>query len=260
MIDPEVGKPIAPRLNPNINVDEVARQFVETGRMEIDNFWDEATVESLHTFYNYQYPKEWWWSSSCPPLFHNNPEHGADGRYDEYNQCDKFRDNNINDGYIKAAYEFVHKKNDEGQFAYFFWRSFNDHVGDCICQECQATKWLSHPDFINWLNVATGNTLGLTSPFTIFTSRYSKGCFLNTHSDDMNGKLAFVFHLTKEWRPDWGGLFMAQDKERNVTRTIVPAFNKFVAFKIGDYATPHMVSQVADNVSKHRLALTGWYQ
>jgi len=73
MIDPDVGKPITPRLNPNINVDEVARQFVETGRMEIDNFWDDATVESLHTFYNYQYPKEWWWSSSCPPIFHNNP-------------------------------------------------------------------------------------------------------------------------------------------------------------------------------------------
>jgi len=76
----------------------------------------------------------------------------------------------------------------------------------------------------------------------------------------MNGKLAFVFHLTKDWRPDYGGLFMAMDDKKNVKRTIVPAFNKFVAFKIGDYATPHMVTQVADNVPKHRLALTGWYQ
>ena len=260
MIHPDVGKAITPKLNPNINEAELANKFLQTNRLEIDNFIDTETADSLWNFFNFLYPRDWWWSSSCPPLFHNNPEHAADGRYDEYNQCDKFRDTPENEAYIKCTYDYTTKKNDEGQFSYFFWRSFQDHVRDCICQECQMSRFMSTPDFIGFLNRVTGNSLGLTSPFTIFTSNYSKGCFLNTHTDDMNGRLAFVFHLTKDWRPDFGGLFFAQNSNREVLRTITPAFNKFVCFKVGDNATPHQVTQVADNITKHRISLTGWYQ
>ena len=39
----------------------------------------------------------------------------------------------------------------------------------------------------------------------MFLSRYKSGHFLAPHSDINNGKLAFVFNLTKNWKPQYGG-------------------------------------------------------
>ena len=55
-------------------------------------------------------------------------------------------------------------------------------------------------------------------------------------------------------------VYLAQDKDRNILKTVVPGFNKFVCFKVGDGVAPHSVTQVAHNVQKHRMALTGWYK
>jgi len=254
----DIGKVIQPKINPNLIIQELASTFKTTGRLEIPNFLDEATANHMHYFYNELYPNEWWSSSSVPAVFKNNLTNTE--IYDENNQGDRFQNTPENQAAIKVTYEFAHKSNGEGKFAYFFYRSFGDHPADCVCQECQLTRFFSTPDFINFLNAITGQSLNITAPFTIFTSKYSQGCFLNTHSDDMNGKLAFVYHLTKDWRPDYGGLFTAQDAQRNILKTIVPGFNKFVCFRVGDYVTPHSVTQVSHNVPKHRMSLTGWYK
>lgn len=254
----DIGKKINPIVNPNLNIREIGENFIKTGRAEIDNFLDENTANHMHYFYNELYPAEWWSVSSVPALYKNGGN--SDEIYDEYNQCDRFQNTAENQASIKTVYEFAHKANGEGKFAYFFYRSFNDHPRDCVCQECQLTRFFSTPEFIAFLNNITGNSLNITKPFTIFTSKYSQGCFLNTHTDDMNGNLAFVYHLTKDWRPDYGGLFTAQDKQRNVLKTVTPGFNKFVCFRVGDYVTPHSVTQVSHNVPKHRISLTGWYK
>lgn len=258
VIHKDIGKTITPKINPNLNTEELANIFISTGRLEISDFLDSETANHMHYFYNDLYPSEWWSTSSVPALFKNGNNNSE--IYDEYNQCDRFQNTAENQGAIKVTYEYAHKANSEGKFAYFFYRSFNDHPRDCICQECQLTRYFCDTEFVEFLNKITGNSLNITAPFTIFTSKYSQGCFLNTHSDDMNGKLAFVYHLTKDWRPDFGGLFTAQDKGRNVLKTIVPSFNKFVCFRVGDYITPHSVTQVSHNVSKHRISLTGWYK
>lgn len=254
----DIGKAIKPQINPNLNKADLASKFISTGRIEIQDFLDTPTAEHMHYFYNELYPQQWWSASSVPAIYKNGNSNKE--IYDEYNQGDRFQNTEANQAAIKIMYENAHKANGEGRFAYFFYRSFNDHPRDCICQECQLTRFFSTPSFITLLNEITGNSLNITAPFTIFTSKYSQGCFLNTHSDDMNGKLAFVYHLTKDWRPDYGGLFTAQDKERNVLKTIVPGFNKFVCFRVGDYVTPHSVTQVAHNVYKSRMSLTGWYK
>jgi SM-20-related protein len=254
----DIGKTIQPKINTNLSIQELASTFKTTGRLEIPDFLDTETADHMHYFYNELYPSEWWSSSSVPALYKNGGQ--SDEVYDEYNQCDRFQNTTVNQSAIKVTYEYAHKANGDGRFAYFFWRSFNDHPGDCICQECQLSRFFISPNFIQFLNAITGNTLNITAPFTIFTSKYSQGCFLNTHSDDMNGRLAFVYHLTKDWRPDFGGLFTAQDKDRNILKTVVPSFNKFVCFKVGDYVAPHSVTQVAHNVQKHRISLTGWYK
>lgn len=254
----DIGKKIQPQINSKLVLQDLANAFKATGRLEIPDFLDTGTAEHMHYFYNELYPQEWWSSSSVPAVYKNGGT--SEEVYDEYNQCDRFQNLPANRAAINVTYEFAHKANGEGRFAYFFYRSFEDHPRDCICQECQLTKFFRSPDFINFLNAITGNTLNITAPYSIFTSKYSQGCFLNTHSDDMNGKLAFVYHLTKDWRPDYGGLFTAQDKDRNILKTVVPGFNKFVCFKVGDSVAPHSVTQVSHNVQKHRMALTGWYK
>ena len=40
----------------------------------------------------------------------------------------------------------------------------------------------------------------------LFLSQYRKGCFLAPHSDINRGKWAFVLNMTKDWKPQYGGL------------------------------------------------------
>jgi Rps23 Pro-64 3,4-dihydroxylase Tpa1-like proline 4-hydroxylase len=249
-----VGDIITPVINPLLNLSELRAEFAKNQKVVIKDWMDTATAENLWRFLDKEMPRNWLFSSSVPSL------KVTTGQSNDYNDCDKFRNIPENQPDINLSFDIAHKGLSEGKFSYFFWRSFDDHVSDCICQECQLSRFFSTPNFIQFLNAITGNTLNITNPFTIFTSKYSQGCFLNTHSDDMNGRLAFVYHLTKDWRPDFGGLFTAQDKDRNILKTVVPSFNKFVCFKVGDYVAPHSVTQVAHNVQKHRISLSGWYK
>ena len=100
--------------------------------------------------------------------------------------------------------------------------------------------------------------LNLTKYDKTFVSKYSEKCFLSEHTDEPNGKLAFVYHLTKNWNPDWGGLYLNLTDKNNI-KTICPSFNKLVIFDVKNYKTPHSVTQVVDNCIHERISITGWY-
>ena len=68
-------------------------------------------------------------------------------------------------------------------------------------------------------------------------------------------KIAYVFNLTKNWRPDWGGVlrFLHDD---GVTGTgLIPTFNALNFFAVPQR---HVVSQVATYAGAVRYSLTGW--
>ena len=46
----------------------------------------------------------------------------------------------------------------------------------------------------------------------MFLSKYLSGDFLSTHTDYVEKRdIAFVYQLTKYWRPEYGGLFYLRD-------------------------------------------------
>ncbi len=91
-----------------------------------------------------------------------------------------------------------------------------------------------------------------------FTSKYEAGDFLYTHTDKDNGRIAFVYQLTKDWLPGYGGLFMKMDDGINVDTTILPQFNQLTIFNVEGEGTPHIVTNVIPGLRKPRMAYSGW--
>lgn len=91
-------------------------------------------------------------------------------------------------------------------------------------------------------------------------TRYEPGHFLTSHNDIVAGKnrlAAFVFNLTANWHPDWGGNLMFYDENQNVTDVFAPKMNSLSLFAVG---TKHAVSLVSPFAGRPRLAVTGWFR
>jgi Rps23 Pro-64 3,4-dihydroxylase Tpa1-like proline 4-hydroxylase len=92
----------------------------------------------------------------------------------------------------------------------------------------------NHNDILELLSNIT--ELNLTKHDKTFVSKYSERCFLSEHTDEPNGKLAFVYHLTKNWNPDWGGgleLWSHDDqtgKAKQMEQLVINKFNRAVLF------------------------------
>jgi Rps23 Pro-64 3,4-dihydroxylase Tpa1-like proline 4-hydroxylase len=87
---------------------------------------------------------------------------------------------------------------------------------------------------------------------------YARGNFLLLHSDETaleRRRIAYVINLTRQWRPDWGGLLHFADDEGNVVDTFVPHFNSLSLFSVPQ---KHFVSYVAPYALGARAAITGW--
>ena len=146
-------------------------------------------------------------------------------------------------------------KNDH--FSYIFHRSMNNDTPSYI--EFSIRKMMSSPAFIESIQQITG--LEVTELSTLFLSKYRGGHFLSPHSDKGNGKLAFVLHLTKGWKPQYGGLLhFMNTKKTEVVRTFCPQFNQLTIFEVPEKGIPHYVSHVVPYIKQDRFAITGWYK
>jgi Rps23 Pro-64 3,4-dihydroxylase Tpa1-like proline 4-hydroxylase len=118
---------------------------------------------------------------------------------------------------------------------------------------------MSSKVFIDFLNSITN--LGLTKLNTLFVSKYTSNCFLSTHNDAGNGRIAFVLHLTKDWKPQYGGNLNFLNEERTkIIETFTSQFNTLMIFEVPEEGVPHFVSNVAPNVNIPRISITGWYK
>ena len=88
-------------------------------------------------------------------------------------------------------------------------------------------------------------------------TRFRTGDFLTRHDDSLEGRnrrFAYVFGLTADWQPAWGGLLMYHG-ERGVAETMMPMFNSLCIFAVPQ---PHSVSFVAPYAGADRLSVSGW--
>jgi len=151
----------------------------------------------------------------------------------------------------------VNKAFSQNRFSYIFHRTMNNKTPSLIEQNIRGA--LESPNFLELLNNITG--MNLTKLSTLFMSKYRSGHFLSPHSDKGNGKIAFVISLSKDWKPQYGGLlhFLNEDRTQ-IIETLCPVFNNMVIFKVDDIEKPHFVSHVAPNVIFNRISISGWFE
>lgn len=91
------------------------------------------------------------------------------------------------------------------------------------------------------------------APVEAHASWYGPGCFLGTHNDaepEGGRERAWVLHMTRGWRLEWGGLLRFGSGE-----CLVPGFNALTLF---DVPRDHEVTPVAGAAPAGRYALAGW--
>lgn len=72
--------------------------------------------------------------------------------------------------------------------------------------------------------------------------------------DGEQRQVAFVWHLTKDWRDDWGGAFYWC----KTGRWVHPHYNTLLLFNV-DRSSKHLVTVVAPHAQGKRLAISGWW-
>jgi SM-20-related protein len=118
-------------------------------------------------------------------------------------------------------------------------------------------RFLSNPTMLDLVRYISSD--GRITSASAFCSRYSAGDYLTVHNDkdpDTDRVVAYVFGLTKDWRPEWGGLLLFHDDEGHIQIGLSPKFNSLTLFRV---PRRHSVSQVASFCPEQRLSISGWF-
>ncbi len=116
---------------------------------------------------------------------------------------------------------------------------------------------MHEPEHLDFVRELTGRAQ--IQRMSVMAARYLPGHFLTLHDDVHEGErreVAYVLNLTKDWRPEWGGLLhLCEPDLKTVIRTFTPEFNTMVLMRPPIW---HFVSQVASYAQAPRYTLTGW--
>jgi Rps23 Pro-64 3,4-dihydroxylase Tpa1-like proline 4-hydroxylase len=89
---------------------------------------------------------------------------------------------------------------------------------------------------------------------------YARGHFLTRHVDEGHERerqAAYTLGFTRQWEPDWGGLLMLLDENKDIERAFLPRFNVLSIF---DGRRVHSVSPVSPFAGAGRYQITGWFR
>ncbi|MFU8876998.1 MAG: 2OG-Fe(II) oxygenase, partial [Wenzhouxiangellaceae bacterium] len=91
-------------------------------------------------------------------------------------------------------------------------------------------------------------------------TRFGPGNFLGYHNDQQHGanrKCAYVFNVTRKWRPEWNGYLQFYDENGNSPAAWKPDFNTLNIFLVPQ---PHAVTCIPPYAGTYRYAVSGWYR
>ena len=117
-------------------------------------------------------------------------------------------------------------------------------------------RWMADDAFLSVIRDITG--LHEVNRVYAQATMYAPGCFLLAHDDHVDvedRRLAYVINLTRQWRPDWGGLLSFSERDGSVSDSFFPHFNSLSLFAVPQ---THFVSYVPPFAHGQRNAITGW--
>lgn len=140
------------------------------------------------------------------------------------------------------------------QFSFSFYRSSNNLA--------HSHKWKSPNNKLEaYLKNKIAPELGLSGELRdIFFASFMKGQFITYHTDGSAGQYAFIYQLSKGWKPRFGGqLELYPKKIKFFKRYIEPKFNTLVLLKL-NHPMPHSVKILNNPKHVHRLTISGWLE
>lgn len=89
-------------------------------------------------------------------------------------------------------------------------------------------------------------------------SHYQPGDHSLPHTDHLGQRtVAFVWHLSMRWRPEWGGA-LYWCPEHNEHAYVHASYNTLTLFDVNEESA-HFVTTVSRHAKRKRLAFNGWY-
>jgi SM-20-related protein len=225
-------------LNPDLDIKRLGEQFRQKKRILIRNLFKTDCANALH---------------EC--LVSNTPwvlRFGHQGRLHEFTR-EQFENltaqQRMQFAQDSARFEFIHKR-----FAMeIAFQQKNNHE----LYLYELYNYLGSEYFLDFVRQITGITE--IKKRGAMATCFDPGNFLREHSDYQDGELrlcAYVLNMSKNWKPDWGGLLHILNYERDVIDTFVPLFNSMSLFVV---PVPHMVSMVSPFAEQSRYSVTGWF-
>ena len=230
------------RINPNLDLESLARAYAADGRVRVYSLLANDDVAALLD--DLAARDDWWHLINTP---------------DGVIELDRAARARMSAKRRAALDSEVHARARTGfQYRYEALRVPDDEDDEAEGEDALAdfAALMSSEPMLDVLRAITG-CADLT--FTDgHATAYGPGDFLTCHDDDVAGKkrrAAYVFGLTRNWRPEWGGLLLFHDDKDRTVAGQVPGFNTLDLFAV---PRRHSVSIVTPAAPARRYAVTGW--
>ncbi len=234
-------------LNPALDHQAIAAGLARDGFVQIEGALVPEAAEILWSALRHQTPWGLAWAGDGQP-------HGRYERADQLQALPPASKAAIGNAAASAA--------SQGRFAFLYGRypvveAYREqwHPGHPLYGLLEA---LNAPEWLDFARTVSGrkDILRADAQATL----YAGGHFLTEHDDlvESEGRqLAYVLHMARDWKPDWGGYLNILDAEGDIRHGCMPRFNSLTLFTV---PLRHHVSVVAAFAPLGRFAVTGWFR
>jgi SM-20-related protein len=228
------------RINPELDLAEIRRDYEEQGRVRVYNFLAEGAVE----LYEHLLEREDWIHliGTDDGILELDPAQKAALSPDEW---------------ARIEARSLERVRGDFQYRYLALRvPPPDEERGRTDLVTEFARLMRSDSMLQFLIAATGHD-ALTFTDGQATA-YDHGDFLTGHDDGVAGKnrlAAYVFGLTPYWRVEYGGLLLFHGENDRTVIGNVPRFNSLDLFKV---PRQHSVSAVSPAAPHRRFTVTGW--
>jgi Rps23 Pro-64 3,4-dihydroxylase Tpa1-like proline 4-hydroxylase len=229
------------RLNPDLDLPSLTREYAEVGRVRIRDLLEREGAIQL--WEHLESRADWWHLINTPE---GVLEYDRAARSKMSSRQRAALDERVFEGArlgFQYRYEGLRVPDDET-------------VAQGADLLADFAELMSSDPMLDMLRTVTGyRELSFTDGHA---TSYGPGDFLTGHDDDVPGKdrlAAYVFGVTPAWRPEWGGLLLFHGADDSTVSGNVPRFNTLDLFSVPQR---HSVSIVTPSAPRRRYAVTGW--
>jgi Rps23 Pro-64 3,4-dihydroxylase Tpa1-like proline 4-hydroxylase len=133
-----------------------------------------------------------------------------------------------------------------------FWWSKDIRIGNHVGVVTQIAK----DDVIALIDQDIRPLLPAYDKLEVQYYLWPEGSNISWHDDgDGQKKLGATIYLNQEWHPDYGGLFIWEERDTKELKVLCPSYNTMV---VNDKAEMHLVTPVTSAAPLARLSLQIW--